>query len=154
TVYVRNETWWGKFDGNVTEFVFTPIASDSTRTAALLAGDIDLTHDAPPQDLQRLASDPKVRLSSALENRVIFFGFDQLRDELLYSNVKGRNPFKDARVREAFARAIDSELLKQTVMRGQSAPTGCMTTAVIGCVAKELESRPRADPELARKLLA
>ena len=37
------------------------------------------------------------------ENRTIFFGMDQWRDELIYSNVKGKNPFKDQRVRQAGA---------------------------------------------------
>ena len=36
------------------------------------------------------------------ELRTIFLSFDQNRDELLYSNIKGKNPFKDIRVREAF----------------------------------------------------
>jgi peptide/nickel transport system substrate-binding protein len=154
TVLVRNPNWWDRFEGNVTEVILTPIGSDGTRTAALLSGDIDFTHDAPPQDLARLARDPKVGLHTGPENRVIFFGFDQLRDELLYSNVKGRNPFKDMRVREAFYRAVDAEMLKSTIMRGQSAPTGCMTTARIGCLAPELETRLPADPVRARKLLA
>ena len=43
------------------------------------------------------------------ELRTIFLGFDQTRDELLYSNVKGKNPFKDVKVREAFYQAIDIE---------------------------------------------
>ena len=46
---------------------------------------------------------------------------DQKRDELLYSNVKGKNPFKDKRVRQAFYQAIDIDGIKKTVMRG--APT-------------------------------
>ncbi|HEU0200286.1 MAG TPA: ABC transporter substrate-binding protein [Burkholderiaceae bacterium] len=154
TVLVRNPNWWGKFEGNVTKAIITPIGSDGTRTAALLAGDIDFTIDAPPQDIARLANEPKMRLHRGLENRVIFFGFDQYRDELLYSNAKGRNPFKDVRVREAFYRAIDVETLKSTIMRGQSAPTGCMAVAKVGCLAPELETRAPADPERARKLLA
>ena len=46
------------------------------------------------------------------ENRV-FFGMDQARDELLYSNVKGKNPFKDRRVRKAFYQAIDMEAIQR-----------------------------------------
>ena len=43
------------------------------------------------------------------ELRTIFLGMDQNRDELLESNVKGKNPFKDKRVRQAFYQAIDED---------------------------------------------
>ena len=151
---LRNPNWWSEFDGNVSRIVYTPIANDATRSAALLSGDVDFTQDAPPQDLPRFAREPSMRLATGFENRVVFFGVDQLRDELLYSSVKGRNPFKDIRVREAFHLAIDAEALKTGTMRGQSAPTGCMTTAAIGCLATELETRIPADPTRARQLMA
>ena len=35
------------------------------------------------------------------ENRTIFIGMDQSSNELKYSDVKGKNPFKDIRVRKA-----------------------------------------------------
>ena len=155
TVLVRNPNWWGRFEGNVTEVIFTPIGNDSTRSAALLSGDVDFIQDAPTQDLARLAQDPAVRLTSGPENRVIFLGFDQFRDQLLYSSVKGRNPLKDVRVREAFFRAIDVYALKKAIMRDQSAPTACMTTAAIGCKhAAELEVHPPPDIAKARRLMA
>ena len=31
TIYKRNPTWWGKFEGNVQEIVYTPIGNDATR---------------------------------------------------------------------------------------------------------------------------
>jgi peptide/nickel transport system substrate-binding protein len=55
---------------------------------------------------------------------VIFIGFDQRRPELLYSDVKGKNPFMDVRVRKAFYQAIDVQAIKTRVMRGLSVPTG------------------------------
>jgi peptide/nickel transport system substrate-binding protein len=79
---------------------------------------------------------------------------DQFRDELLYSNVKGRNPFKDVRVREALLLAIDAQAIRASTMRGQSVPTACLATAAIGCHATELEARPASDPARARRLLA
>ena len=154
TVLVRNPDWWGTFEGNVSEVVLTPIANDATRTAALIAGDVDFIQEAPPQDIARLEREPSVRLTTGPENRVIFFGFDQYSDQLLYSNVKGRNPFKDRRVREAFFRSVDVEALRSRIMRGQSVPTACMTTAAIGCLASALEAHPPADIERARKLMA
>ena len=58
------------------------------------------------------------------ELRTIFLGMDQKRDELLFSSVKGKNPFKDKRVRQAFYQAIDIETIKTRVMRGAATPTG------------------------------
>jgi peptide/nickel transport system substrate-binding protein len=153
-VLVRNPAWWDRFDGNVTRLVYTPIANDATRTAALLAGDIDFTHDTPPQDVTRLEREASVKLLHGAENRVLFFVMDQFRDELLYASVKGRNPFKDPHVREAFANAIDAQALKTGTMRGQSITTACLATASLGCMAPELEQRPAADPARARRLLA
>ena len=60
------------------------------------------------------------------ELRTIFFGFDMHREELLYSNVKGKNPFKDIRVRKAFYQAIDIDAIQKAVMRGASTPTALM----------------------------
>ena len=126
TVLARNPLWWDRFVGNVSEVIYLPMANDATRNSALLAGDVDFTHDAPSQDAARLAGQPQLRLSTAPENRVIYLGFDQWREELLYSSVKGRNPFRDARVREAFLLAVDAEQLKRTIMDARSTPTGCM----------------------------
>jgi len=87
------------------------------------------------------------------ENRVVFFGFDQQRDELLYSNVKSRNPFKDVRVRQAVYQAIDIEALRTRTMRGSAVPTGGITPSILGSF-PEIEQRRPFDPAAARKLLA
>ena len=64
----------------------------------------------------------------------------QGRDELLYSNVKGRNPFKDKRVRQALYQAIDIEALKTQTMRGLAQPTGVILPSP-GLSTPELEKR-------------
>ena len=88
------------------------------------------------------------------ELRVIFLGMDQKRDELLFSNVKGKNPFKDKRVRQAFYQAIDIEGIKRTVMRGASTPIAVMFPAQVNGFAPELNKRLPYDPEASKKLLA
>src|SRR5262245_44033721 len=88
TVLRRNADWWGKHEGNVTEIVYLPIRSDATRSAALLSGQVDFVLDPPPQDLARLKANPAFKVLEGAENRVVFLGFDQQRDELLYSSVK------------------------------------------------------------------
>jgi peptide/nickel transport system substrate-binding protein len=154
TVLERNTHWWKKFEGNVTELVFTPISSDPTRTAALLSGDVDFVNDPPPQDIDRLANNPALRVSRTTENRVLMFGFDQARDELLYSNVKGKNPLKDVRVREAIYRAIDAEAIRSKIMHGQAIATGCLATSAVGCADPALETHPPIDLDRAHKLMA
>lgn len=154
TVLVANPDWWGPKEGNVDEIVYTPIASDATRSAALLSGEIDLVHDIAPQDVARVSANAALKVYSGPENRVVFFGFDQFRDALVGANVTDRNPFKDRRVREAFYKAIDVDALQAKIMRGQSTATGCMTTAPSGCLDPSLEKHPPADIEAAKKLMA
>jgi len=153
TVLVRNADWWGKPEGNVTEVTYLSIKSDATRVSALIAGNIDLILDPPPQDVPRLKKQAGIRVIEGTENRIIFFGFDQARDQLLYSDVKGKNPFKDRRVREAVYRAIDIEALRRVTMRGQAAPTGGITPSVLASN-PDAEKRLPFDAVLAKKLLA
>jgi peptide/nickel transport system substrate-binding protein len=157
TVLRRNPDWWGIKDGrapgNVTEVVYTQVSADATRTAALLSGQIDFILDPPPQDLARLEANKDTRVVRGQENRVVFFGFDQHRDELLYSNVKGRNPFRDLRVRQAVYHAIDIEAIRTRTMRGSALPTGGITPSTLPS-SPEIEQRLPFDADRARRLLA
>jgi peptide/nickel transport system substrate-binding protein len=102
----------------------------------------------------RLKADPKIKVVEGNENRTIFLGMDQWRDELLYSSVKGRNPFKDKRVREAFQLAIDVNAIKTQVMRGLSVPSGVMFAPQVSGYDKSLDQPAKPDRARARKLLA
>jgi len=126
TVFKANPNWWRKPQHNLKEIVFTPIGSDATRVAALLSGEVDIIEPVPIQDISRVDSSPNAEVQKGPELRTIFIGMDQIRDELLFSNIKGKNPFKDVRVREAFFRAIDIEMIKTRVMRGLSTPSALM----------------------------
>ncbi|GAB3771768.1 ABC transporter substrate-binding protein [Ramlibacter monticola] len=153
TTFVRNGNYWGKVEGNVQEVVFTPIGNDATRVAALLSGEIDVMEPVPLQDVDRVNASPNARALTGPELRTIFLGMDQKRDELLYSNIKGKNPFKDKRVRQAFYQAIDIEGIRKTVMRGASSPTGEMVGNGINGFQPDLNKRLPYDPEGAKKLL-
>jgi peptide/nickel transport system substrate-binding protein len=154
TVLIKNATYWGKVEGNVDEVVFTPIGSDSTRVAAMLSGEIDLMEPVPLQDIERLKADPKLKVLQGPELRTVFLGMDQKRDELQYSSVKGKNPFKDKRVRQAFYQAIDIQSIKTSVMRGAATPTGLMLAPKVQGFDAELNKRLPYDVEAAKKLLA
>jgi peptide/nickel transport system substrate-binding protein len=79
---------------------------------------------------------------------------DSRRDELLFSNVKGKNPFKDKRVRQAFFQAIDVEAIRTRIMRGAATPTNLMIAPGVNGFVADLNKRVAYDPEAARKLLA
>ena len=153
TVFTRNGSYWGKIEGNVTEVVFTPIGNDATRVAALLSGEVDVMEPVPVQDIDRVNSSANTRAITGPELRTIFLGMDQKRDELLYSNVKGKNPFKDKRVRQAFYQAIDIEGIKKTVMRGASNPSAQLVGPGINGFQPEMKRLPY-DVEAAKKLMA
>ena len=154
TTFVRNGSYWGKIDGNVDEVIFNVIGNDATRVSALISGEIDVMEPVPVQDVDRLKGDTKLKVLQGPELRVIFLGMDQKRDELLFSNVKGKNPFKDKRVRQAFYQAIDIEGIKRTVMRGASTPIAEMFPAQVNGFAPDLNKRLPYDVEASKKLLA
>ena len=153
TVFVRNPNYWGKVEGNVQEVIFTPIASPATRVAALLSGQVDVMEPVPVQDIARVNNNAATRVLTGPELRTIFLGMDQKRDELLYSNVKGKNPFKDKRVRQAFYQAIDIKGIKKTVMRGASNPSAQLVGPGINGFQPEMKRLPY-DVEAAKKLMA
>jgi peptide/nickel transport system substrate-binding protein len=154
TVIVRNFAYWDKVEGNADEVVFTPIGNDATRVAALLSGEIDVMEPVPLQDVDRVKSAGKFAVLQGPELRTIFLGMDQKRDELLSSSVKGKNPFKDKRVRQAFYQAIDIEAIKSRVMRNAAAPTALMIGPGVRGFQADMNKRLPYDVEVSKKLLA
>jgi peptide/nickel transport system substrate-binding protein len=153
-VLAANANWWDKREGNATEVIYTPIKADATRVSALLSGDVDLVTDLPTQDVARLRQDPKLKVLDGHENRTIFIGMDQHNNELKYASVKGKNPFKDVRVRRALNMAVDRETIKRVTMRGLSIPGGLMIAPGIHGYEKEIDRIPPFDAEGAKKQLA
>ncbi|PKO68765.1 MAG: ABC transporter substrate-binding protein [Betaproteobacteria bacterium HGW-Betaproteobacteria-16] len=154
TVLGAHSRWWGKSESNLDEIVFMPITNDSTRVAALLTGEVDVIDPVPLQDLTRVKAAPGLGIQQSPESRIVFLGFDQKRDGLLVSNVKGKNPFKDQRVRQAVYQAIDIETIASKVMRGLAKPTGSMVAQGIRGYSASMEPRLAYNPDAARKLLA
>jgi peptide/nickel transport system substrate-binding protein len=161
STFKKNPDWWGLkagkdyWDGNVDEIAYTPIKAGATRMAALLSGDIDFVLDPEVQDIDKLKQDKNVHVYEGRENRIIFLQMDQARDELLYSNVKGKNPFKDVRVRKAFYQGIDVNAIQRAVMRGLSVPTAILLpNPEKAGIPKSMDKRYPYDVAAAKKLLA
>ncbi|WEO67921.1 ABC transporter substrate-binding protein [Rhizobium rhizogenes] len=155
TVLVANPDWWGASSrqDNVTDVIFTPIPNSATRVAALLSGQLDMITPVPLQDIDRIKANPGTTVITGPELRTVYLFMDQFRPELLYSNIKGKNPLKDHRVREALYRAIDIEALKSKVMRGMSTPTALMVAPGINGSDPSFKRIPY-DPAKAKALLA
>ncbi|WP_076998334.1 ABC transporter substrate-binding protein [Variovorax sp. KK3] len=153
-VMVKNPHHWGKDESNVTEIIYTPIKQEATRAAALLSGEVDFVLDPSPQDLGRLRQSGNLKVVDGIENRTIFFGMDQFRDELPGSNVKGKNPLKDQRVRKALYQSIDSASLNRVTMRGLAQATGALVAPQVNGWTEAVHKRHPYDPEAAKKLLA
>jgi len=152
---VQNPDWWdAKNASNVKQVLYTPIKSDQTRVAGLLSGEVDLVTDLPTQDVARLKTDAKLKVLEGNEVRTIFIAMDQGSDELRNSSVKGKNPFKDKRVREAVSLAIDRVAIQRAIMRGLSQPAGLMVPPGANGYTATLDTVIKADAERAKALLA
>ena len=149
-----NKDWWDSNKGNITELTYLPIKSAPTRVAALLSGDVDLVTDVPPADYSRLKADARLKVVEGTEVRTVFFAIDQGSDELREASVKGKNPFKDKRVREALNLALDREAIKRSIMRGLSVPAALMVAPGVNGYDAALDTPLKPDPDKAKKLLA
>jgi len=154
TVVERNPTWWDKPVGNADRVEFNVISSAATRVAALLSGEVDMIYSVPPQDIARIKQTDGLKILQTPELRTIFLGTNQSRDELPSSDVKGKNPFKDKRVRQAISMAIDEPIITSKVMLGLGHPTFIMWGPGVNGYDAALDVRPKVDPAGAKKLLA
>ena len=156
TVLKANPNYWGvgQFPLEVSEIIYTPIQSAATRVAALLSGEVDFVQDIPVQDLGRVDATSDLKVVTAAQNRVIFFGMNQGKADLDSDNVQGKNPFADVRVRQAMNMAINRDAIKQVVMRGQSDPTGVIMPPFVNGWTPALNEIPAGDMAKAKSLMA
>ena len=153
SVLEKNPGWWDKPEHNLDRSEFNVITNAATRVAALLSGEMDMIYSVPPQDIERLKAAEGIKVLQGPELRTIYLGMDVDRDELLFSSVKGKNPFKDLRVRKAFLLAIDTDAITKRVMRGQGFPLFEMWANGVNGYNKALDVRPKVDIPAAKKLL-
>lgn len=153
SVFVRNESWWDRPRGNVTELILIPIANEATRISALLSGAADLVDPLPLQALAQVEGTPGFTAIKQPEDRVIFLGIDVARDNLAGSSASG-NPLKDRRVRQALHHAVDIEAIRTRVMRGLATPRATLLVPGVEGYDPALDVRDAYDVAKARALLA
>ncbi len=156
TVLKRNDDYWNRANVplDITELTYLPIPRASARVAALLAGDVDFLQDVPVQDVPRLRSQPGLTVTSGVENRSIFLGFDVASAVPKGTDAGGRNPFADLRIRSAINLAIDRDYIRRVVMRGEALPSGIIVPPFINGWTRDLDTPPPFEPLRAKRLLA
>ena len=113
-----DDYWAG--EGEIETVTFRPITNPATRTAALLTGEVDVIQDLAVRDVGRVEREDgfEVKTRPSLLNLVLAMDF---REES--PTIEGENPMTDRRVREAIARAVNVDAIKQIVMNGLSNPS-------------------------------
>jgi peptide/nickel transport system substrate-binding protein len=154
---VRNDAYWGQ-KAAWDRVTFRIVPSDGARVSALLADDLDAIEYVPTADLKRVRSTPRFRLEQKVSWRTVFFTLDQHRDRPPGVTDKGgrpleRNPFKDPRVRQAIAKAINRQAIVDRVMDGAATPAANLVAPPVFGHAPDLKPEPY-DVERARRLLA
>ncbi|MBI0534615.1 ABC transporter substrate-binding protein [Roseomonas sp. KE2513] len=158
--FVRNDAYWGPKPA-YERVNYRMITNDASRTAALLAGDVDFIDQVPTTDLAKLRNDQRVALSETVGLRLVFLGLDHLRgpnenSPFITDNdgkPLGRNPLRDVRVRRALSMAVDRQAIVDRLMEGAATPAGqFLPPGVTGHVPDVQPTR--YDPEGAKRLLA
>ena len=104
------------------------IGNDAAREAALLAGDLDLIENVPPEDVARLRATRDIAVFARPADRVAFLLPNVAPDTLpLLTDRQGKqlpsNPLRDARVRQALSLGLDRTALVERALSGQGAAT-------------------------------
>ncbi|RWJ60817.1 MAG: ABC transporter substrate-binding protein [Mesorhizobium sp.] len=155
-VLKRNESYWGANPAWDTVTI-RPISAPAARTAALLAGDVDLIAAVSSADLTRLRENQDLRVWDAQSSRLIYLAMDSSRE--LSPFVKGPkgedipNPLRDRRVREAISLSINRSAIVDRIMGGLAEPSGQIAAPFLFGAARDIAA-PSQNVERARALLA
>ena len=137
------EGYWRKVP-SVKRLIFRSMTDETTRAAALKAGELDIVYllsGPTAQDIKRTSG---LRLAAAMPPGVPYLDMQEQWDP--------KSPWHDRRVRLAASHALDRNALNQAETLGFSHPTG-------GLIPRSLEfarayEPPAYDPARAKKLLA
>jgi peptide/nickel transport system substrate-binding protein len=155
-VLTRNDAHWGGAP-HWRRVTLRIVPNESTRAAALLAGDMDAVEAVPITQLDALKRRPDIRLWRAVSNRVMFLSFDTFRESTPFATQRGgqplaANPLRDARVRHAISKAINRPLIVERLMEGEAIAAGGLLADGFFGASPRLAPEP-FDPEGARRLL-
>ncbi len=154
---VRNSDYWGEKSTWAT-VTMRIIASNAPRTAALLAGDVDLIEAVSTTDIATIKRNPAFTLAQKVSWRTIFWTLDQSdRPSPFVTDAAGKplakNPLRDPRVRLAISKSINRAALVARTMEGLAQPASNLVAPGLFGYNQALKVEA-FDPEGAKKLLA
>jgi len=123
----RNTDWYGAVEP-WDRVVYRYIPQSGSRTAALLAGEVDLIDYVPVQDVPRLQQDPRFAVFQIDSITVVYLAPDAMREASPFvADRQGRplpaNPLADRRVREALSLAIPRQQIAERLYSGLASPS-------------------------------
>jgi peptide/nickel transport system substrate-binding protein len=137
------EGYWRKVP-SVKRLVFRSMPDETTRAAALKAGDVDIVYLLSGPTAEEVKRTPGLRLAAAMPPGVVFLDLPEQWDP--------KSPWHDLRVRQAAGYALDRTALSQAETLGLSRPTGGLIPRVLDFA--RAYDPPAHDPARAKRLLA
>jgi peptide/nickel transport system substrate-binding protein len=138
---IKNERYWLGAP-EIDKVVFRVIPEMGAQVSALLAGEVDLIGDVPPQFIKQINNSGIASVKSTAGRRVNFIGLDTVKE----------GPMKDLRVRQAMNYGVDVDEIIRTVMEGHATRVAGPLTHINKHFDPSLKPYPY-DPEMAKKLL-
>ncbi len=135
--------YWRKVP-SVKRLVFRSMPDETTRAAALKAGDVDIVYLLSGPLAEEVKRTPGLRLAAAMPPGVVFLDLPEQWDP--------KSPWHDVRVRQAAGYALDRAGLSQAETLGLSRPTGGLIPRVLDFA--RAYDPPTYDPARAKRLLA
>ncbi len=136
----RSPTYWNRDTVRLNAVRFIPLENESAEEAAFRSGQLHKTEKVPLSRLDFYRREESGRLRIHPYSGVYYYNF----------NVN-REPFKDVRVRQALAMAVDREAIVRNVTRAGETPAYHFTIEGVGGYVGE--ARTRLDFAEARRLL-
>ena len=152
----RNDTYWGA-SAEWDNILISPIKDGTTRTAALISGDVDFIERVPPSDLPNVEGREGLSVFKSVSNRLLYVTL-HMTDDPIKPYVTDLNdnpiasPFEDIRVRKAVSLAINRKAIADRVMDGLAAPAGQFSPMGYIGYSKNLKA-DGYDPDRAKELM-
>ncbi len=155
-VLEKNPDYW-RGDGPWETVIRKEIPNDSSRLAALKAGQVDVINYVSSVDYLALENDASVDAITGDSVYVMNLQLDQREDTPMVRATDGSdldaNPFRDLKVRQAIDYAIDRETMVDIVLEGLGKPANQMMPPGFFGSSEDIPM-PEYNPAMAKELLA